>query len=323
MLFSNNNTAMTTRFVQVSWGLQYTDTFLHIDTIKAYIQCYQKGQPVDSSTAIAESIASSSQDRMNEEIHQHIRISNALAKEELYDYLTGWINYFERNLKSSQYIESQIKIYNEKRLKEYEDIVTQEEEKFKQTDNYKKLNHLDFYEVKSSMMGGFLGTQGFFGSPSRLQQYRKFFSAPDPDLIDIEYLPQYHTEIVRPFLARCVNIATKRLSYLKGDNDKNMLPESTVINPKQIVVENHNPSLKVGMTVEQLAFLFRSLKRVGLVKGKDIDIANFIVAHFHTTARTGKKISAANLVKLFSTKDPAIINFWIARFQEMEKDSDR
>lgn len=159
---------MITRFVQVSWGLQYTDTFLHIDTIKAYIQSYQKGEPVSSSTAIAESIASNSQDRMNEEIHQHIRISNDLAKEELYEYLTGWIPYFERNLKSSQYIETQIIQYNEKRLKEYEEIIKKEEEKFTQTENYKKLNHLDFYEIPSSFRGGFLGTQGFFGAPSRL-----------------------------------------------------------------------------------------------------------------------------------------------------------
>lgn len=72
------------------------------------------------------------------------------------------------------------------------------------------------------------------------------------------------------------------------------------------------------MTVEQVAVLFRVLKEFGLIKGKDRDIAHFIVEHFETSGKAGKKISAANLVKLFSTKDPNVINFWTAKFIDMQ-----
>ena len=97
---------MTTRFVQVSWGLEYTEVFLNIDKIKAYIQSYQNGVNIDNTTKMSERIALSAQDRMDEEIHQHIRISDTLAKEELHDYLTGWINYFDSNLVNTKNIEN-------------------------------------------------------------------------------------------------------------------------------------------------------------------------------------------------------------------------
>src|SRR5882724_4374139 len=120
---------MTTRFVQVSWGLEYTQTFLHFHTIKVYIQSFQQDREVDQTTKMGEEIALSAQDRMEEEINQHIRISDRLAKEELFEYLTRWVNYFEFNLNNTQRIEEYINNYNEKRLIEYKTIVELEEAK--------------------------------------------------------------------------------------------------------------------------------------------------------------------------------------------------
>ena len=141
---------MTARFVRVSWGLEYTEAFLEIGKIKSYIQSFQNGREVDDTTKMSESIAWNAQNRMEEEILQTIRTCDTLTKEELFDYLTGWIEYFERNVNSNYSIVQKIKEYNNKRLIEYEKFILEEEKKFRSTKEYKTLNHLDFYEVESN-----------------------------------------------------------------------------------------------------------------------------------------------------------------------------
>jgi len=47
---------MIARFVRVGWGLEYTSVFLHISAIKEYIQSFQEGRSVDSTTKMSEGI---------------------------------------------------------------------------------------------------------------------------------------------------------------------------------------------------------------------------------------------------------------------------
>ena len=312
---------MTTRFVQVSWGLQYTDVFLYIDKIKAYMQSYQNGVNIDNTTKMSESIALLAQDRMEEEIHQHIRISDALAKEELHDYLIGWINYFDSNLANTKSIENQIHIYNEKRLAEYDLLIAKAEEDFKETDNYKKLNHLDFYETKQNINGISLIVLGSNYRTSRLEQYRKYFEAPEPDLIDIEYLPKYYSEIIQPIISRCIKIAKKRLPYLKGSTALKALSEiPTQKQPELAIIENIKEQvikLKTTLTSGQILYLFKTLLAIGVIENRtaNIDICRVIATS--VSSKEFDSLSAENLAKKWKDIDINDIAFWSDKFPDM------
>jgi hypothetical protein len=268
---------------------------------------------------MSESIAYSAQDRMDEEINQTIRTCDQLTKEELFEYLTDWIQYLESYLKAPQKLEQLISQYNEKRLLEYHKLVDLAEQKFKETEQYKTLDNLDFYEVKYV---GFpiIGAMHRDESQKRLVQYRRFFEVPDPDLIDIDYLNNY-LEVARPIILRCINIAKKRLSYLKGENETKELPASlskpTNLLPATTIKSN---KLKVRLTVEQLTVLFRLLKDSKLIDAKyDKEIHSFVADNFETVGLGGKSISAKNVAKLFSSTDTSVLNFWIAKFKTISE----
>jgi hypothetical protein len=307
---------MTTFFRAVSWGFEYTNVFLHIGMVKECIQSFQKGRDIGSTTKMSERLAYSAQDAMQEEIAQHIRISDKLAKNELYDYLTGWIEYFEINLANPQRIEAEINSYNQKRLLEYESLIKEEEEKFRQTDHYKTLKHLDFYEVPNriGVIRGFMQKAGY-ANPTRLEQYRKFFEAPDPDLIDLDYLSQY-LELIKPIISRCIVIAHKRLSYLKGDNDKKQLPSSENATPP-IPLPTPTGRLKVSINAEQLAVLFRLLYECDVITSGKGEIHEFVADHIQTPGMLNKRLSSQNFGKMFSSKKAETINFWIGRLTKM------
>ena len=272
---------------------------------------------------MSEEIAFSAQDRMEEEINQTIRTSDELTREELFEYLTGWIQYFEYHLNNIQKIEKSIEAYNEKTLIEYEKIVALEEEKFKETKQYKTLNHLDFYEVDYGWLMGIGAIPRFAAPQKRLVEYRKFFEAPDPDLIDIAFLAKY-IELISPIISRCVNIAKKRLSYLKGENELKQLPPSTPKILEPPIIQGQSNRLKVNLTVEQLTILFRLFKDCKITNAKlDKEIHVFIADNFETLGMEGKKISAKNVGRLFSSTDPDVINFWIGKFIELSKKAEK
>lgn len=317
VILGNNILFMTTRFTEVTWGLQYTEAFLHIDTIKTYIQNFQNGREMYDSDRIKESIAFSAQNAMEQSIKQHIRISDKLAKEELFDYLTEWANYFEYNLNNPLNIEKAIEKYNENRLIEYNNIIEADENKFKETNEYKTLNHLDYYEVNYGLGSRLIGIiqSGYLSQQKRLVQYHKFFEAPDPDLIDIDFLPQY-LELINPIISRCVNIAKKKLSYLKGENEKKQLTNSEVT-PTPALIPIYTNRLRVSLNTEQLAVLFRLLYDCNVITSNKKEIHGFVADHIQTVGMSKQRISSQNFGKLFSSKNSEIRTFWIARLTKM------
>jgi hypothetical protein len=306
---------MQTRFVQVSWGFQFTNAFLHISVIKAYMQSFERGIEVQSHIRGKVDLAFSSQDRMEEEILQHIRISDKLAKEELQDYLQEWVSYFEKCLKHPEIIEKIINEYNEKQLSDYEKVIDESEKKFRETYEYKTYDHLQFYQTDILRYNRFPGVSY---SPT-LVQYLKFFEAPDPDLIDESYLPQYMI-FINPIISRCIKIAKKRLGYLKGGNELKQLPASTS-KSKAIELPHVPPKrLKVSLSVEELAMLIRLLKDCNIITTKpDKAIHSFVAENFETVGRKGAKISSANMGRLFSSKNTDLLNFWIKKFNQLIK----
>lgn len=151
----------------------------------------------------------------------------------------------------------------------------------------------------------------------RLLEHPKGFAV----LVNKDYL-QHYFALVENAISNLKRIINKYLKLydegkLPQQQYNKLLPQNT-----SPIVRDDSRILKVNMTVEKLAFLFRTLKDAGLIKGSDKEIAKFIVDHFETTARKGKKISAANLVKLFSTKDTDVITFWKARFKEIKEKTD-
>lgn len=314
---------MTTLFRAVSWGFDYTDAFFGISIIKAYMQSFQKDIEVDSTTKIHESIANSAQNAMEREIAQHIRISDKLAKEELFDYLTGWANYFEYILNNPQLVKEKIEKYNEKRGIEYQSLIDEEESKFKNTNKYKTLNHLEFYEEDYGVgLSLFHSSHNLPIPKKRLVQYRKFFEAPDPDLIDVSFLEQY-LEFINPIITRCITIARNRLSYLKGENELKQLPSSEAKSTKPLVADIATDRLKVSINVEELAVLLRLLHKCDVIISNKKEIHNFVADHIQTVGMSNKRISPQNFGKLFSSKDSKIATFWISRLALMIKDLEK
>ncbi len=77
--------------------------------------------------------------------------------------------------------------------------------------------------------------------------------------------------------------------------------------------------LKFNMTVEQLALLISLLKDAGLIAANYKDLASFLSHHIETEGTKTEKIKPSNLIRLFSTKNPDVVNYWIAKWKEIDK----
>jgi len=313
---------MNARFVRVGWGLERTDAFLHFSVFKEYIQSLQRGVEVDQTTKMNEEMAQLAQDRMEEEINQTIRTCDQLTKDELIEYTTGWVEYFKRALANTSNIKNEIDTYNDKTILEFEQYVQMQEAKFKETKEYKTLNHLEFYEEEQRSFGGLISLFDRAMPQKRLVQYRKFIELKVPDLIDIEFLPQY-MHFIKPIIQRCINIVEKRLPYLHSTSPVKQLP-SIVLPEKEVEQSEPNFSrqgdkLKVNLSVKQLIYLFKMLHSTKLFNVSRLnEIQKFVSANFETVATSGKEdISVARLAKLWSEKDPSIAAYWTDKFIDL------
>jgi len=142
-----------------------------------------------------------------------------------------------------------------------------------------------------------------------------------------DFLPEYFA-IVENALNNLKRIINKYLSLY--DNDKLPkgfpLPSYIPISSLSVISAKENKRLKVNMTVDQLTMLFRLMKECKLIDVKpknDKEIHAFISENFETTNREGVKISTANVARLWSSTDPVVLNYWIARFTEMSKKAEK
>ncbi len=99
--------------------------------------------------------------------------------------------------------------------------------------------------------------------------------------------------------------------------------------PKTIaapISEVESKVISVNMSVEQLTMLFRLLKDCKLINIKprhEKDIHSFISKNFETTGLEGKKSSPKNIGRLWSSKDPYVLIYWIAKFKELSEKAEK
>lgn len=161
----------------------------------------------------------------------------------------------------------------------------------------------------------------------RLIQYPKGFSIG----ADIAFLPDYFLIVEKAInnLKRIIN------KYIKL-NDAGKLPvfqPQTYLPPNMQASSNLNllgqvndNRLQTNMSVEQLTMLFRLLKECKLIEvkpRKEKEIHAFIAEHFDTVGKEGEKASVKNIGRLWSSKEPDILNYWIARFKELSDKAEK
>src|SRR5882757_3717868 len=140
---------MKAEFVRVAWGISFTNALLSFDHIKEHIQSLQNGGFQAGTLKSSYDLAITGQQRMEEEILQTLRTTDAITQAELFEYIIPWRDYFQNWLDYYIYDTAlKIETYNQKSQADFEKFVIEEEEKFKSTILYKTLQHKDYYEVK-------------------------------------------------------------------------------------------------------------------------------------------------------------------------------
>jgi hypothetical protein len=75
--------------------------------------------------------------------------------------------------------------------------------------------------------------------------------------------------------------------------------------------------LRVSITAEHLAFLFRLLKECDVINSTKGEIHEFVVGHIQTPGMPKKRLSKQNFGKLYSSKKSELRIFWVARLAKM------
>jgi hypothetical protein len=148
---------------------------------------------------------------------------------------------------------------------------------------------------------------------------------------DPAFLPQYFI-IVENALNNLKRIINKYLKlYDTGQlpvyQPQSYLPPNVQSAPSLNLLEQANENrLKTNMSVEQLTMLFRLLKECKLIEVRsrhEKEIHAFIAEHFDTIGKEGEKASIRNIGRLWSSKEPDVLNYWIAKFKELSDKAEK
>jgi len=321
---------MALEFLRVSQAIEYTLSFYQIDRIKEYMFKFADKVTVkvnDTSTGYSSrewhEIVIGLQDRMDDEITQHMVISNSVAQAYLFNTLESWVNDYRFESVWLPDIVDEIDKYNNRIYEEFLLKVESDEEKFKANENYSKYNHLDKIPIVHKAGGGLIGLMRRASQSPAFEyttedEYRRFIIAYCPPLIDTAFLEQY-ASVVKQLIDHFKWIVSKQLSIYK----------STKSNVSQLQIENSNlhiqqPSveskkLKTKLSVDQLAYLFQLLKEEGIITTEtNVEISEFISEHFETPRTANKKISATKFAISMSSPDSKIVKSLIPLLRSMQ-----
>lgn len=260
---------------------------------------------------------------MKEEINQNVVGAKPFVVREMFDYLNYVVSTWRFQPDIADHISQLIIEENEKIILEYTKQIGIDELKFRTKVDFLKPHEpptketqYDFRYEKGQTKIEIIEPNSWFYENNRKTNILEdvYFSKYLEIVKDI--IASFR-EVVDPYLDRYNTGRVEGLGLQPiQENIVQQLPASSVL-PK---VQEGNKKLKVNLTVEQLTVLFRLLKDCKLTNAKlDKEIHAFIADNFETLGLEGKKASIKNIGKLFSSTDPDVMNFWIARFKDLSK----
>jgi hypothetical protein len=284
-----------------------------------------------SSIKIYQEIVENAQNGFDYEIRHLVtnlkKSAQALYFQDLKEWLTD-VRLQEVNIK---WVYGEIWNYNEKVLSEFMARTDEAIAKFQQTEHYKKLGHLEEYEVTDTKwaMEGLIPVGKY--QYKRIETNYKYYCIEEiPKLLDFDFFRDY-IDILSPIVENFRRIAVK---YIKM-YDEGKFTESNVIQvnitapalPAPTTMELPPPEMvkkkiKVTLSVPQLAYLFRLLYDGKPDIFKDLspaDLFRFVAANFST--KSAPEISPDSVSNHFYTIDRKTAEFWTNHLKKMLEQS--
>ncbi len=284
-----------------------------------------------SSLKIYQEIVENAQNGFDYEIRHLVTNLKKAAQTIYFQDLKEWLTDARLQEVNTKWVFSEIFNYNEKVLSEFMARTDAAIAKFQQTEHYKKLDHLDTYEVTDTkwVMEGLIPVSKY--QFKRVETNYKYYCIEEiPPLLDFDYFRDY-INILSPIVENFRLIANK---YIKM-YDEGKFTETNVIQvnitapalPAPTTMELPPPEkvqkkIKVNLSVPQLAYLFRLLYDGKPDIFKDLsqsDLFRFIAANFST--KSAPEISPDSVSNHFFTIDRKTAAFWTNHLKKMLEQS--
>lgn len=299
---------MQPHFYRISNAISFTLAFYGSDKIKDHMFILA-GNTTNSKYKLEwYDFMFEAHERMENEILETIQTRNHNTQVYLFENLKGWLEDDRITGVNIPLIDRVIDEYNTATYQEYENKIENKVKEF-QKNPYFHLGHNEEYEheIKTGIYFG----AGLKYSYKEKKINRKYYcNESKPELIDTEYREGYF-ELINKLLISFRSVVSKYVAqYDKGlfkAYDVVYLQSTPVLLPPSEDIKSlpePNKKLKLNLTVEQVAFLFRLLKDEKLIEASNnIEIQEFISSHI-STKRTGiKPISVAKLGIAFSSPE--------------------
>jgi len=326
---------MSLRFPEVEKAIHFTLTFYEIDRIKEYMFKFANQKPlikvINNSTDKSEwhDTVLGFQDNMDKEIEQHMGYSNGVALAYLFDTLNSWVAYY---LFESVWLPTLGHAIHDYNTTVYEDFILKqekEEEKFKESENYKKYNHLD--KIVDTIPKEF-HKLNFDVTYDTGHVYHKFLVAHCPPLIDSSppVLDKY-IDLVRMLIENFKRIVAKHFAIY---NLVKLTPQFTQIQAGLPAMQEQpqitqppeliSKKLIVNISVPQLAYLFFMLHELNPdifdLKSKT-ELYKFVTDNFVTKGTKETGISFDSFKNDFTKQTDKTVEYWIEKLKKMLENS--
>lgn len=305
---------MQPEFYRIADAITYTMEFYKIDKIKEYIKVFANKDQNSRSKIEWYDLMFVLHNRMEDEILQTINTCNHNTIAYLFNTLKEWLT-DERILRvNSLLIIPEIDQYNKITLAEFESKVVLQVEHFQATPEFSQYKHLQEYITDKPDRTLQLIFGNNFNQSRKVINYKYYCIDESPELIDTMYVDDY-IQLLDKLVTNLRNILSKYIGmYDKGEikafDTISVIHHSDQLNqPILNLPQPENKKLKLNLTVEQVALLFKLLKDNNYILARyATDVQRFIRANI-TTAGTEDEISEKYLANVYSSPDRKTADF--------------
>jgi hypothetical protein len=306
-------------FPRTNQAITYTLEYYRIGRIKDYMFHFagtERFKVTPDPLASWDEFILELHDGMEQEINQVILTTNSNTQVIFFEFLKEWLSDYRISSVDDIQMHYEILQYNNSTYTEFVDRVEKKVNEFRSTENFKTKKHNEKYEYEVK------GWANLIGYTETRINYGYYCIEEKPELIDIAYFSQY-VLFVSGFIANFKRILNKYVSlYDSGKINPSVQPMDKLLSfnsseQPSLPEIKKIPKLRVNITVEQLAYLFKMLKGVSVVDNKvDADIVRFISDNFETQKTKGA-ISTNKLSTLYSRPKKETATYWIAILRKM------
>lgn len=317
-------------YIALEWTLKYYSIYSIKDEFRLISTDYKFGGLNLESVEDSFQLVLTLQNRMESEIQNTIQNCYPATQIIHLDLLKDWLGDYRIERTNEELVRSVIDTYNQDLYDKFLVDANAKEDEFKKTVNY-QIGHDVEYSYEKEILNYSYGLMSPLktGRKETVIGKNNWFFCLDrtPEYLNPIDIPSY---LLR--LDRLINNFRRILKKYVELYDKGKLPvahqQTVIIQPintheeiKSLPTPLVSPTkkLKVNLSVEQLAYLFRLLNDEGLINAEsNIEIQDFISKNFETH-RVGKHkdISKTKLAGAFSTPEASTAKSWIPILKKM------